>query len=50
MFNPANFNVAKSIATPVLNVRAIRSKDDHLDVHLKASLSGIPIAFAAARA
>lgn len=39
-----------SIATPVLNVRAIRSKDDHLDVHLKATLSGIPVAFAAARA
>lgn len=38
-----------SIATPVLNVRAIRSKDDHLDVHLKASLSGLPVAFAAAR-
>jgi hypothetical protein len=38
-----------AIATPVLNVRAIRSKDDHLDVHLKASLSGIPVAFAAVR-
>lgn len=40
---------ALAIATPVLNVRAIRSKDDHLDVHLKASLSGLPVAFAAAR-
>ncbi|NUP10316.1 MAG: hypothetical protein HOW73_30065 [Polyangiaceae bacterium] len=40
---------ALAIATPVLNVRAIRSKDDHLDVHLKASLSGIPSAFAAVR-
>jgi hypothetical protein len=41
---------ALAIATPVLNVRAIRSKDDHLDVHLKASLSGLPVAFAAVRA
>lgn len=40
---------ALAIATPVLNVRAIRSKDDHLDVHLKASLSGLGDAFAAAR-
>ncbi len=38
-----------AIATPVINVRAIRSKDDHLDVHLKASLAGIPDAVAAAR-
>lgn len=38
-----------AIATPVLNVRAIRSKDDHLDVHLKATLSGIPEAVTAAR-
>ncbi len=40
---------ALSVATPVLTVRAIRSKDDHLDVHLKASLSGLPVALAAAR-
>ena len=33
---------ALAIATPVLGVRAIRSKDDHLDVHLKATLSGLP--------
>jgi hypothetical protein len=40
---------ALAIATPVLNVRAIRSKDDHLDVHLRASLGGLPSAMAAAR-
>lgn len=40
---------ALSIATPVLTVRAIRSKDDHLDVHLRATLSGLPDALAAAR-
>lgn len=37
------------IATPVLNVRALRSKDDHLDLHLKAILSGLPEAVTAAR-
>jgi hypothetical protein len=41
---------ALAITTPVLGVRAIRSKDDHLDVYLRATLSGIPSAFAAARA
>lgn len=40
---------ALAIATPVLNVRAIRSKDDHLDVHLSATLSGISEAVSAAR-
>lgn len=40
---------ALAVATPVLGVRAIRSKDDHLDVHLRASLSGLPVAVAAAR-
>lgn len=38
-----------AIATPVLGVRAIRSKDDHLDVHLRATPSGLPAAVAAAR-
>ncbi len=38
-----------SIATPVLNVRALRSKDDHLDLHLKAILSGLLEAITAAR-
>jgi hypothetical protein len=41
---------ALAVATPVLQVRAIRSKDDHLDVHLRASLSGLGSAVAAARA
>ncbi len=40
---------ALAITTPVLGVRGIRSKDDHLDVYLKASLTGLPEAFAAAR-
>ena len=40
---------ALSVATPVVTVRAIRSKDDHLDVHLKASLGGIGSAITAAR-
>jgi hypothetical protein len=39
-----------SIATPVVAVRAIRSKDDHLDLYLKATLSGLPEAVSAARA
>src|SRR5690606_19410008 len=29
-----------AVLTPVLEVRAIRTRDDHLDVHLRASLSG----------
>jgi hypothetical protein len=41
---------ALAVATPLLQVRAIRSKDDHLDVHLRASLSGLGTAVAAARA
>lgn len=40
---------ALAIATPIIGVRAIRSKDDHLDVHLKATLSGLPEAVSAAR-
>ncbi|MFO0616479.1 MAG: hypothetical protein U0414_28055 [Polyangiaceae bacterium] len=40
---------ALAIATPVIGVRAIRSKDDHLDVHFKATLSGLPDAVSAAR-
>jgi hypothetical protein len=38
-----------AVATPVLGVRAIRSKDDHLDVHLRATPSGLPASIAAAR-
>jgi hypothetical protein len=41
---------ALSVATPVMGVRAIKTKDDHLDFHLKADLSGVPAAIAAARA
>lgn len=45
----AKLRRALAIATPVLGVRAIRSKDDHLDVHLSASLGGVPDAIAVAR-
>jgi hypothetical protein len=38
-----------AVATPVVGVRAIKTKDDHLDVHLKADLSGLSAAIAAAR-
>jgi hypothetical protein len=38
-----------SVVTPILGVRAIRTKDDHLDVHFKADLSGVSAAFAAVR-
>jgi hypothetical protein len=34
----------------VLGVRALKTKDDHLDLHLKADLSGVPLAIAAVRA
>ncbi len=37
------------IVTPILGVEAIKTKDDHLDVHLKATPSGISAAIAAAR-
>lgn len=46
--NP-KFKKALAVATPVLGVRGIRSKDDHLDVYFKASLSGLPVAISAAR-
>lgn len=38
------------IVTPVLGVRALKTKDDHLDLHLKATPSGIGAALAAVRA
>lgn len=38
-----------AVLTPVLEVRAIRTRDDHLDMHLRASLSGVPVAIGAAR-
>ncbi len=37
------------VTTPVVGVRAIRTRDDHLDVHLKPMLSGLRSALAAAR-
>ena len=40
---------ALAVATPVVGVRAIKTRDDHLDVHLKADLSGLSAAIAAAR-
>jgi hypothetical protein len=40
---------ALRVATPVVGVRAIKTKDDHLDVHFKATLSGVSAAIAAAR-
>jgi hypothetical protein len=38
------------VCAPVLSVRAIKTKDDHLDVHFKANPSGLRAAIAAARA
>jgi hypothetical protein len=38
-----------AVMTPVVGVRAIKTKDDHLDVHLKADIRGVTAAFAAAR-
>jgi hypothetical protein len=40
---------ALAVMTPVVGVRAIKTKDDHLDVHFKADLGGVTAAFAAAR-
>jgi len=40
---------ALAVATPVVGVRAIKTKDDHLDVHFKTDLSGLSAAIAAAR-
>jgi hypothetical protein len=45
----ARMKRALAVLTPVVGVRAIRTKDDHLDVHFKADLSGVPAAFAAVR-
>jgi hypothetical protein len=41
---------ALSVVTPVLGLRALKTKDDHLDLHFRADLSGVPQAIAAARA
>jgi hypothetical protein len=40
---------ALAVITPVVGVRALKTKDDHLDLHLKATLNGVPAAIAAAR-
>lgn len=40
---------ALRVVTPVVGVAAIRTRDDHLDVHLRARLSGLAEAVAAAR-
>jgi len=47
----ANRRVKKTLAvvTPVVGISAIKTKDDHLDVHFKADLTGVAAAFAAAR-
>jgi len=46
--NP-KINRILAIATPVVGVRAIRTKEDHLDVHLSADLGGVGAAIAAAK-
>ncbi len=38
-----------SVLTPIVGLRAIRTRDEHLDVHLKANITGLPAAIAAAR-
>lgn len=38
-----------AVVTPVLEVRSIRTRDDHLDMHLRASIAGVPEAISAAR-
>jgi hypothetical protein len=40
---------ALAVVTPVVGISAIKTKDDHLDVHFKADLTGVGAAFAAAR-
>jgi hypothetical protein len=40
---------ALGVITPVLNVAAVRTRDDHLDVHFAADPSGLAEAFSAAR-
>lgn len=39
-----------AVAVPVVGLRAIRTRDDHLDLHFRATLAGVPEAVAAARA
>jgi hypothetical protein len=40
---------ALRVLTPVVGLRAIKTKDDHLDVHFKANLAGVPAAVSAVR-
>lgn len=37
------------VLLPIVGIRAIKTKDDHLDIHLKADIGGVPQAIAAAR-
>jgi hypothetical protein len=46
----ARLNKALSVITPVLNIASVQTRDDHLDVHLKASPSGLGDAISAATA
>lgn len=41
---------ALPVLLPVMGLSAIQTKDDHLDVHLRLRVSGVPEAIAAARA
>jgi hypothetical protein len=41
---------ALPVALPIVGLAAIQTKDDHLDLHLKLSVTGVPDAIAAARA
>ena len=41
---------ALPVLLPVVGLSAIQTKDDHLDLHLKLRMSGVPEAIAAARA
>ncbi len=43
------FKKALAVVTPVLTVHSIRTRDDHLDVQLRASPAGISESMAAAR-
>jgi hypothetical protein len=41
---------ALAVVTPVVGVKAIKTKDDHLDVYFRADLGGVPAAWAAVQA
>lgn len=41
---------ALPVLLPVMGLSAIQTKDDHLDLHLRVRMSGVPEAIAAARA